>query len=188
LKKSKSKYFRHPLTNDRQYTYILLYIYIYIYIYASIQCFGTGHRAAWSARSARVQTGALDNISSSEVTPDIISSSEVTPVVVQEAECDLEKDDSHPAGNPVFVVSRTKKRGGITIHLYKNGCYRRPGRELSSVSYTDTLEDEDLSLKCRDCFRETRAPREKPTFSALAADVEDSSGDESSSTDPGLDV
>jgi hypothetical protein len=66
------------------------------------------------------------------------------------------------------------------------GCYRRPGKELNSVSYLDVLEDADLSLKCKDCFRETRIARTITTLRTLDPEEEDS--DESSSTNPEIDT
>ncbi len=92
-------------------------------------------------------------------------------------------------GNPKYMVNKTKKRGCISIHLCQDGCYRRAGKELMDVSYCDELEDSDLSLRCRDCFRDSRVLVRGPsTMSALAeqADEEDSTGNESSSTDPDL--
>jgi hypothetical protein len=90
-------------------------------------------------------------------------------------------------GNPKYMVNTTKKRGSISIHLCQGGCYRRAGRELMDVSYCNELEDSDLSLRCKDCFRDNRVlTRGPPTMSSLAdrAEEEDSSGDESSSTNP----
>jgi hypothetical protein len=112
-----------------------------------------------------------------------IPSSEAVPELIPEAVGLLEDDEGPPEGNPLYMVSRTKKRGVLTVHLMTGGCYRRPGRELSSGSYLHELEDEDLNLKCKDCFRSSRLPRAVQALRTFDEDEVESS-DESSSTDP----
>jgi hypothetical protein len=94
--------------------------------------------------------------------------------------CEPVVEEVQPGGSPVFMISRTKKRGILTVHLCQGGCYRRAGIELSSVTYASELEDSDLSLRCKDCFRETRKTIDD------TGNESSSTGDESSSTDPEL--
>jgi hypothetical protein len=109
--------------------------------------------------------------------------------VLELSDVEVEHEPEVQVGNPWYMVNTTKKRGSISIHLCQGRCYRRAGRELLNVSYCDELEDNDLSLRCRDCFRDNRVlTRGAPTMSSLAdrAEEEDSTGDESSSTNPDL--
>ena len=50
-----------------------------------------------------------------------------------------------------FIVSYPRRGHHITLHK-RDGCYRRPGRELRNVSYHTTVTDSDYTSKCRGCF------------------------------------
>jgi hypothetical protein len=106
---------------------------------------------------------------------------------VEASSCEPVSESQTAVDNPKYMISYTKKRNTMKIHLVVGGCYRRPGAELSRVSYCNELENDDLALRCKDCFRDRRlAPKGLPSVRDLKVveDSSDSSNGESSSTDP----
>jgi hypothetical protein len=94
---------------------------------------------------------------------------------------------------PKFIFAATQKRGRVTVHLFRGGCFRRPGLELKSVTYGNVIDDYDLESRCKDCFKlgkRTAASQLLPGLKSSKVRVDedsDSSADESSSTEPGND-
>ena len=87
-------------------------------------------------------------------------------------------------GDYHYILSYPKRGGHITLHK-KDGCHRRPGVELHTVTYHTRVCEGDFTAKCRACFNGKRAPIfEKLTSTNVVelGDAEVESDDEETSS------